>query len=759
MELQLKNLSDKDIKSTGKAKVIKMRMSDDAQSFIFQMFTDDIYKNPVGSIVREITSNCFDSHVEAGNESPENPVMVKHTYDHNAQEHYISFVDKGVGMSPDRIENIYGVYFESTKRGGNDQIGGFGIGGKSPLSYTDSFTVITRFNGIEYGYIIYKGKEAPAIEELYQKTTKEVNGTEVRIPIKESDLDKFTREIRRQLYYFENIIFLGFDNDEELNNYNVYKGEHFLYRGGQYENSIHVCLGKVAYKIDYSDCGLNEYDYSFPLALKFDIGDIKVTPNRESLSYKDITIQMINDKIELVKKELGEMLSKQYNNVRTLKEYYAAKENFGKLTFSDNDLLELKNMFKKKDIKYTNFKYNDLPFIPTSDSALELLYNVHEYGKTSRWKKGINVTMINIGDYSRDKIYQSTGEFKRKIIKQSYLNSIHNKNFVVLKQYDLFNDVHKHKLEKVLLAFGCIEENKLSYSLIPKIPENKAEKLLKGFIKEFKAWVEELYESYDDVIVPQEFIDGRKQQKLSKEILKTTISLRFGGLGGYKSRISIENILKFNGRIFYGSIDEEHIVQEGMNIFKAMFGSEHIDTASGSRNKFTSGKGIIFISCANCNLKYIKMSPNAYHIDLVYPILLRRKMINPANIEVAINFINRYDSLDGMYKGNFGKVNTKVVRYKNDIEKEIKELKKYELYASINFDNYLITKYVDKLTKPSINIRGDKKMDWLLKIEEDNKLFINWIELPYYGYDGILNFQNKSHDSLVELLKKVMVFN
>lgn len=46
-----------EIETTGES--IKMRLSDNATSMIFQMFTKNIYSNPIGSIVREITSNCL----------------------------------------------------------------------------------------------------------------------------------------------------------------------------------------------------------------------------------------------------------------------------------------------------------------------------------------------------------------------------------------------------------------------------------------------------------------------------------------------------------------------------------------------------------------------------------------------------------------------------------------------------------------------------------------------------------------------------
>jgi hypothetical protein len=158
MKIDLKVLSDNKAQSTT-GSVGEFRLSDDAKGIVFQMLTDGIYSNPIGSIVREIASNCFDSHAEAGVNTP---VIVKRSYDETSDTHYISFIDYGVGMSPDRIENVYGVYLESTKRETNDQIGGFGIGGKTPLAYKrttfnekgekmvdTSFFVITNYDVLE----------------------------------------------------------------------------------------------------------------------------------------------------------------------------------------------------------------------------------------------------------------------------------------------------------------------------------------------------------------------------------------------------------------------------------------------------------------------------------------------------------------------------------------------------------------------------------------------------------------------------------
>ena len=86
------------------------------------MLSSQIYRRPHESIVREITSNCFDSHIEA---NVDDPVIIKIKEDEAGW--YISFNDFGVGLSPDRIEKIYTNLGESTKRESNKFIGAFGL--------------------------------------------------------------------------------------------------------------------------------------------------------------------------------------------------------------------------------------------------------------------------------------------------------------------------------------------------------------------------------------------------------------------------------------------------------------------------------------------------------------------------------------------------------------------------------------------------------------------------------------------------------
>jgi len=757
MQLNQK-LGQKTESTTGNG-ATQMRISKDGKKQIFQMFTSSIYSNPIGTVVREITSNCFDSHIEAGVNTP---VLVKHTHDKTDDTHHVSFIDFGVGMSPDRVQNVYGVYFESTKRDNNDEIGGFGIGGKTPLAYKrstghgegeydNSFWVITRYNGTEYVYNIVEGEESPEIHLMHKEPTTERNGTEVRVPVRYQDVSTFEREIIRQLYYFENLVFEGF-SDTVTNDYKIIRGKTFLYRGDDLGNKMHVCLGKVAYPIDYDVLGLHESDYRIPVAINVPIGDIGVVASREQLDYSESTIKYLKKKLEDVKEELRQMLAKQYDNVSTLEDYFKVKNQFGVLYLSDTMSVRVGDIIKASEIDYSNFKFSFMK-MPNDRQLLDLLFTIKVYG--ARETKGYYRYSRNRNNFEQlDRSYEglqkvqnvyfsetSFEELTLKRIKQAYLRNEHGRFYVITPNPEF----RKSKVDDIFnMEFDPASKDGISFSTSLFEMQNQ-------YIDIFRKFGQE----YEKVVVPESFVIESKKPKLSEELKKSSIPVSL--MRQSKMRIELKHLVDFRGKIFYGTSDDQYKLAKAYRTFSAMFGEDHVaDSYQSYRSgydKFGKKKGIMFIQLAKNNIKYMEYCKNAMPIDKFYYDIMFRKQEAVINYFKNYSLIEKYNNLNSLYRvRGFEKINAKWAK-KIEMVREFVDKLKDEKWSDLRYHKEYFTPYVDfdNVPETAEEKRVKKALVDIEKLEKDNEPMLQWVRTPSYATDTL-------HDNQIEIIKKVMSF-
>lgn len=759
MLMNLNELSKKTIESTTGGK--KMRLSENAASMVFQLFTKNVYSNPIGTIVREITSNCFDSHIEAGVDSP---VIIRLGENKEENSKHISFIDFGVGMSPDRVENIYGVYFESTKRSDNEQIGGFGIGGKTPLAYKrstglgegeydNSFFVITIYNNVKYYYCVYEGNDSPVVSLLHQEETKEINGTEVRIPILAKDMGKFISEIKRQLYYFENIVFEGFE-DTSLNNYQIIRANSFLFRGGNYSTNVHICLGRVAYPIDYNALGLSSNEHQLPVAIRLNVGDANVTVSRESIDYSESTIKMIKDKLNDVKAEILEMLTVQYEKTKSLEDYFKVKTNFGYLYFPNGVSMYVGNLIKQSDVKFRNFAWGHYN-MPSDKDLFTLFFRVNSYGKLPKQKYGRKYEFQ--GSYkelsSCDNLYYSLEVFTRKIVKQAYVRSLHSLYHLVY-QRDLklqeINDTFNLKLVDYYDDKGNI------------VPEIK--NVLK-MQKEYFKIVTTNIANYDTIEVPQYFIDSRRRGRnggalLTDELRKTTLPIRIisSSNSSQRNRVNLGKLFDTNAKIFWGTTENETQLQNAVNYYTLFFDAnsiikrydEYDNSFKVSYNVQQTKNQIIFMQVATNNAKFFKHCKNAFHVkEFGWRIAYRKEDMFRKYFQLD-RVHDDYNLLDSLYKRKeFAKVDAHYGAMINEVNDAVD---RFCYSPNITGNTYLIKQYCNikdiKVTLHQQKVRN--MISKLVELQKKNEDVLKYINVPYA--------LESPDDIIIKLLKKVMVF-
>lgn len=243
----------------------------------FKALFSDIYTNKIGSVVREIGSNCRDAHIDAG--CPDVPFEIE-VHSGTLDASYIEFTDYGTGMSSDTIEKLYTSFFSSSKDQDNEAIGGFGIGSKSPLAYTDSFTVTSIKDGYKNVAMITKQDNMPKYKLLVKDVpVEDRNSTIVRIPIDVHDADRFVDEIYEQLRYLPvlPIVKTNVAHDNKFPTFD-YVGENYKIESNV-PSGVILCIGGIGYRLNRRIRGIFA---DKNLVLDIPIGSLEVTLSRES---------------------------------------------------------------------------------------------------------------------------------------------------------------------------------------------------------------------------------------------------------------------------------------------------------------------------------------------------------------------------------------------------------------------------------------------------------------------------------------------
>lgn len=253
----------------------------------FKALFSDIYTDKIGSVVREIASNCRDSHVEA--DKADVPFDIKIGSD-GFGSNIISFTDYGVGMSKRDIKKLFTSFFSSTKDKDNNAIGGFGIGSKSPLAYTNQFTVTSIKDNKKNVAVITKIDNVPQYSLVIDDyPTDSENMTVVTIPIEDKDVGKFLKAIKEQLWLFNPLPNVEVDSEDfsfdnrklifEDGDVSVYYND--SKRSPEY--NVFIDIGGIPYIFVHNKSFAHVHKY-FTVVYKQPIGKYELTLSRESIS-------------------------------------------------------------------------------------------------------------------------------------------------------------------------------------------------------------------------------------------------------------------------------------------------------------------------------------------------------------------------------------------------------------------------------------------------------------------------------------------
>jgi len=253
-------------------------------SVIIDIIRKRIYSTPLQTLVGEYLCNARDACIEAGKDSSNIEVTLP-----TQLAPAFTVRDYGVGMSDERVKEVFVRYGISTKRASNSQLGYFGIGAKSAWSYTDSFIVESFYGGIHRQYVADIGQEQEGRLILYSESpTEQTNGVLIKIPVNPDDVPAFqmayTRatflwekrpKVNKELNYPEIVYSLGLVT--------IYK-EHPILKKGAY-----VDAGGIPYPLLPQDQQFCEFCHNnnLFLVIKANPAKMSISANREGYSNTD----------------------------------------------------------------------------------------------------------------------------------------------------------------------------------------------------------------------------------------------------------------------------------------------------------------------------------------------------------------------------------------------------------------------------------------------------------------------------------------
>lgn len=340
------------------------------------ILSNQLYEDKILAIVRELSTNAYDSQVENGNSEKPFKVHVPTIDTPN-----FSIRDYGVGMSPEKVDNTYRNYGASDRNESNNFTGCMGLGSKTPFCYhTRTFTVDSWHNGIHYTYACYLNEDGmPQISKMSEKPSGAPSGVKITLPVKSRDFYEFIDSCKNVYKFFATKPEINTEIPEIVFDMEDNEGR-WKYSESERYSGMHVVMGNVAYPVTASALGdLNSAQRSVvncPFFVYVDIGEVGVTASREGLDYTNRTKTHIRGFINQIIANFNQKVENEINSCKNLWEArlkyiefsnqkYRSFYDPSKITYNGSKLfeddfkhIEFDDMLKDEEIDLISFFYS-----------------------------------------------------------------------------------------------------------------------------------------------------------------------------------------------------------------------------------------------------------------------------------------------------------------------------------------------------------------------------------------------------------------
>lgn len=594
---------------------IRKEINKNSIDIVFDILQVYAYSMPVESTVRELTSNAVDSQREkeiaieilTGKKSEEDYFIVKHGKEFEdskfKREYYnleyldtehadveLEYIEKpgsgfcdefhvkdhGVGVGNGRMNGCLSLGF-STKRATKEQIGGYGLGGKSPLStMTPFYTMISAYNGQLFKLNIYSKKVDDLIGEfnydtgetneyivlgldsqgneikLYYEKTDSKNYTEIITPVKKLNKHKYIDAVSSQLLYLPNVRFYvtdeaGYRREQDFKARVLYNSENIIISNNSRYSRPHLVVVKdkssnvgICYnEINYKELELEQRYGQVGLKVqmravgKDENGDeylinegVTVTPNREQVIWNDDTKNYLLSITRNVANEAAEIVNKELVEPDFLEWIRKASTVLTSIRHGSS-LYELAQMIDRSNIVPAFSQDKTIKFKTANEMfwgmyPRTITYRQEFVRATSSYVKKVSRSVVeNWAGIASLPVYVKLGDEKASNVKDQYILQTQLQDqmsgyqqFVLLELNDL-----DAQLDEMLSKTSADKKEDVESKF-----NNKRDKMnrILEFIKTSK-----LYRDYDALVVPEDFKASAEEAeaKVEEIIAKETASL------------------------------------------------------------------------------------------------------------------------------------------------------------------------------------------------------------------------------------------
>ena len=454
-----------------------------ASAKAFRALAGMLYSDIISTVIRELSTNAVDAHIEEGTQDKAFDVQLPTLLDP-----VFRIRDYGIGMEYDMAMELYSQMFYSTKSLTNALIGTHGLGSKAPFGYTDSFSVTSYRNGEAMFFQCAIGEDGvPKIHHIQTIYTEEPNGLEVSVPVKKEDIGEFYTRAAKIWRHFDPLPNVsGPDSDEfsiDLRKY-VTSGEDwkvFKPSDYYYNTSPIAVMGLIEYPIEPDKLiGVSEDDRrllrNMPIELHFGIGELEISTSRENLGYDERTsINIINK----AKKAIDAFTKNMREAIGSAESFWDANL---KLLHYRNSSSLLRDLISRKKFEITwngrpvtgviECNYKEFPdtFTYTTYSISERMarntYNHVEYLKASAshvcngyGKHDTSRLYIHVAPTTEIWINDKPSSYRQRI--RNYLDNASGEKAIIA-----ISDASAETLAVIKEKIGCA-----SYKLVSELPK------------------------------------------------------------------------------------------------------------------------------------------------------------------------------------------------------------------------------------------------------------------------------------------------